>query len=496
MIINAQVSYQDDQQRYAIIDLGSNSFHILIARLVFNSMCPIANFSEHVRLASGVDSNGMLSDDMIQKALACLERFSGMIADIPSSNVRIVGTNVLRIIANRDRFLMPASKILSHKIDVISGYDEAKLIYLGISHTRSDDGLQSLIVDIGGGSTELVIGKQFIPKLVKSISVGCVSCTCNYFPDDELNEYRFDQLVFFVKQTLANFKDEFIRNSWQLVVGASGTIKAIGFLLKSEGYSFIDHDGLLFLKNKLLQFTKISSIVIPNLLPAKSPILPAGVAILLALFESLHIKIMEYSSGALREGVFYKLLNRTAYEDVKLRTVIGLQKRYRVNVELATRVKNHALDLFYQVEKALGLGTKDKELLTVSAQLHGVGGIISSEKYWAHSEYLLSNSMFDGFSEIDKFLIVKLVGTHRGDVDDNLSSDMSINYLRILILLRMSVILTYFFENKVECLVRTDSNCLQFEFQPGWLISRSDLQRVVSEEKDIFSKQISHLYFK
>ena len=309
----------------AAIDLGSNSFHMMLARLTQGELKPIDVMSEKVQLAAGLDANKELTPAAQQRGLECLSRFAQRIVSLPRSSVRIVGTNALREAKNAHVFMEQAEKILGTPLEIISGREEARLIYLGVSHTLADDHGKRLVIDIGGGSTEFIIGERFEPQELESLHMGCVSFTKRFFPDGVINETRFNQAKTAAMQELLAIRGRYAELGWRNSVGSSGTIKAVRNALVSNGLSdeAITAQGLKKLEEKLLEFSSVDDIDLVDVKPERRAVLPAGIAILSGIFESLKIDKMEYSHGALREGLLYDTIGRFEHEDVRARTKIG-----------------------------------------------------------------------------------------------------------------------------------------------------------------------------
>ena len=341
----------------AAIDLGSNSFHMVLAKVDHGEIRILERLGEKVQLAAGLDEQRQLSEEAMQRGLDCLRRFAQLIMGMPQGSVRIVGTNALREARNRSEFIRRAEAVLGHPVEVISGREEARLIYLGVSHSIADTPGKRLVCDIGGGSTEFVIGLRFEPLLRESLQMGCVSYTQRHFKDGKITPARYAQAYTAARLELMSIEHALRRHGWQDAVGASGTIKAVGLAIKGLGLSNgeVTADGLALLKRKLFKLGEVDKIELDGVKPDRRSIFPAGLAILEAIFDACELQSMSHSEGALREGVLYDLLGRHHHEDVRERTLSALQERYHVDLEQAARVEAKALSALAQVAPAWGL---------------------------------------------------------------------------------------------------------------------------------------------
>ncbi len=409
---SGQKSNTDAHSQLAAIDLGSNSFHLTIAREVQGELQLIDRIGEKVQLASGLDQHKHLDDASMQRGIACLERFAQRIQGIPDESVRIVGTNTLRIARNREVFIAQAEALLGSPVEVISGREEARLIYLGVAHSCADDEEQRLVIDIGGGSTELIIGKRFTPIELESLHMGCVSYTLNYFPEGKLKKRHFDEAIKAAHLQLLPLRKRFKKLGWDDVMGASGTIKAL-YRLTNEGQDSqqpLTLEHLYAIRDRLLAFSQISDINLENIKSRRATTLPGGVAILIALFEALGLENMGYSDGALREGLLYDHIGRLHHEDVRERTLIALMERYHVEREQAQAVEKTCQSFLAQTAFDDG---DNRNLLNWAARIHEIGLAISHSQFQKHGAYLVEHSDLMGFNQDEQLLLALLVRGHR-----------------------------------------------------------------------------------
>ena len=439
-----------DEELLAAIDMGSNSFHLAIARVDHGEVKKVASMSEKVQLAAGLDENKNLTEAAQQRGLACLARFVGRLSSVQANRMRIVATNALRQAKNGHEFIQKAAEILPKPIEIIAGREEARLIYLGVSHTMANSG-RRLVIDIGGGSTELIIGEEFEPIHTESLQMGCVAFTKAYFSEGEINQKSFDKAVVAARKELSGIANTYKTAGWDTVVGSSGTIKACRQITVNMGWSDekenLTREGLEKLKEKLLKFKHISEVDFDGLKEDRRAVLPAGVAILYAVFDVLELNKLVYSDGALREGVMYDLLGRFQHEDIRDRSVQALMGRYNADPKQAERVVKTAQHLFEGVAKTLNLNSEDSDLLRRAAYLHEIGLAISHAGYHRHGAYLLQHSDIAGFSQIDQNHLSHLVAHHRR----KLRSDSRVDVMKVggsklvylSLLLRLAVLLNH-----------------------------------------------------
>ena len=439
-----------DEELLAAIDMGSNSFHLAIARVDHGEVKKVASMSEKVQLAAGLDENKNLTEAAQQRGLACLARFVGRLSSVQPNRLRIVATNALRQAKNGHEFIQKAAEILPKPIEIIAGREEARLIYLGVSHTLANSG-RRLVIDIGGGSTELIIGEEFEPIHTESLQMGCVAYSKAFFPNGEINQKDFDKAVVAARKELSGIANTYRTAGWDTVVGSSGTIKACRQITVNMGWSDdkenLTREGLDKLKEKLLKFKHVSEVDFDGLKDDRRWVLPAGLAILYAIFEVLEIDKLVYSDGALREGVMYDLLGRFQHEDVRDRSVQALMGRYGADLKQARRVDETAQLLFARVAEQLGFNTEDRDLLRRAAYLHEIGLAISHGGYHRHGAYLLQHSDIPGFSQIDQIHLSHLVGHHRRKLRTDDKVDViragSRKLMHLCLILRLAVCLNH-----------------------------------------------------
>lgn len=336
-----------DRSQLAAVDLGSNSFHLVIARVHGEEVALLDREREQVQLAGGLGKHGRLGARAQERALACLRRFGQRLHAVRSARLRAVGTNTLRAASNREEFLARAEEALGRPIEVISGREEARLIYLGVAHSLPDAPGPRLVVDIGGGSTECILGERFEALEVHSLKMGCVQLTRKYFGDGTISRGALQEATLAAASEFRSIARKFRDAGWTHAVGASGTMRAAASVLRAQGWSEdgITRSGLEQLREALLGAGHVKRLKLDGLKSSRAPVFPGGLAILLALFDRMQPESLSVSSGALREGVLYDLLGRIRHEDVRERTIRNFQERQRVDRAQAARVERVALAL-------------------------------------------------------------------------------------------------------------------------------------------------------
>ncbi|MEZ6934094.1 exopolyphosphatase [Aeromonas sp. S19(2024)] len=404
-----------DNSLYAAVDLGSNSFHMVIARLTEGRMQIIDRIKERVRLAEGMDEQRRMSPEAMARGLDCLALFAERLTNIKPDQIRIAGTYTLRRASNARDFVHEAAKVLNHPIEIISGQEEARLIYQGVAHTQHIEG-QVLVVDIGGGSTELIIGEGFEHKALTSRKMGCVSFTQSFFGNGKLGEKAFNAAVLEAQHQLAPIINQYRKLGWQSCLGSSGSIRTVRDVLQGEEWTdgAITLAGLERLKEEMLKHKRVDQLKLAGLTEERQGVFAAAVAILLGLFTSLPIERMEYSDGALREGLLYEFEERLQHHDIRERTALALSTHYRIDKRQATRVESSVLSLFDVLSGPWEMPEEPyRAILGWAARLHEIGLAINYSGIHKHSAYILQNTDLPGFNQDDQALLAALVRFHR-----------------------------------------------------------------------------------
>jgi len=429
----------------AAVDLGSNSFHLVVAQLRPDArdFVVIDRLKQPVRLRMGLDNTGRLSTEAQNRALECLSRFGERLAGLARGDVRAVGTNTLRAARNGLPFLIRARRALGHKIEVISGYDEARLIYRGVARDLAGDG-RRLVVDIGGGSTELIVGDGPSPSDLDSLEMGCVSWTLRHFHDGNLTRKGFERAVVAARLELEPVVPRMRALGWASAIGASGTIKAVDKVVHAMlGLPHITPESLCKVRDAAIACRHVDRLQLPGLQAVRRPVFVGGLAVLCAVVDSLGIDTMTAAQGALREGVLLDLLGRLHHDDVRDDTVARLSVRFGVDPTHSERVRSTALRFFDQVQDAWSLTShRHRRLLGWAADLHEAGIFINHRAHHRHGGYLLQHADLPGFSRQDQAALGALVTVHRGSLSVNkvesVYAGRALPILRLAVLLRLA----------------------------------------------------------
>jgi exopolyphosphatase / guanosine-5'-triphosphate,3'-diphosphate pyrophosphatase len=432
----------------AAVDLGSNSFHMVVARHSHGQLVILDRLREMVRLAAGLDEQGRIDKTVAARCIECLQRFGQRLRDMKAESVRVVGTNTLRKAHRKQSFLERAREALGHPIEIISGIEEARLIYLGVANTMPNEPGRRLVVDIGGGSSELIIGEQFNTLRLESLHMGCVSLSLEHFGDGKVSEKRFRRARVAARLQLEPIQAAFRSQGWERAVGSSGTIRVIDELVRhfDANATAVTAPGLERLIRETIEAGQVSQLRLPGLTPERAPVFPGGLAILAEMFDALGIAQMRVAEGALREGLLYDIVGRFKDEDARERTVRGMQQRYHVDPEQAQRVEATSLSLLRQVASAWSITEADAEtLLGWAARLHEIGLDVSHSQYQKHGAYLLEHADMPGFPREEQRLLAYLVGRHRRKISQDDAAELIPPWDRkaeyLMLMLRLAVLL-------------------------------------------------------
>jgi exopolyphosphatase / guanosine-5'-triphosphate,3'-diphosphate pyrophosphatase len=482
----------------AAIDLGSNSFRLEIGRLSLGQIHRVEYLKETVRQGNGLDSERLLSEDAMQRGWECLARFAERLSGFKKQQVRAVATQTLREARNRDEFLVRAKQILGFPIEVISGREEARLIYQGVSRLLPQSQDQRLVIDIGGRSTELILGQGLEASVTESYRVGSVAWSMKYFRQGQLDESAFDRAEIAAKAILDEALSLYPRNAWDVAYGSSGTVGAVGDILSVAGWSqgIIDREGLVWLKRCMLRAQHADKLRLEGLKEDRRAVIGGGVSVLMALFDLLDIDVLHVADGALRHGVLYDMLEREdEHEDVRATTVRRLQKNFGVDLAQAERVRRVALELLTQLSPDVSQHetTRIRRKLEWAGQLHEMGALISHSDYHKHGAYILDNSDATGFAVSELHRLSLLVLGHRGklrklnvDFDDEA-------FAMQLMCLRLSVILCHARRDpdhqslKLSC-SGTPTRQFTLELPAAWVNKYPQSTHLLNEEVQAWQK--------
>jgi len=406
------------QSLLAAVDLGSNSFRLQVARVVDDQLYMLDGLREAVRLAAGLGEDKRLDQAAQQRALSCLHKFGERLRGLPREAVRAVGTNSLRVARNAPEFLQQAEAALGFPIEVIAGREEARLIYLGVAQGLPQTDERRMVMDIGGGSTEFIIGNGLQPLKLESLYMGCVSYSGRYFPDGKINKANLKQAELAARNEVQAIASEFAHGNWEVALGSSGSARVLCDILEQNTYTDggITREGLEQLRVQLLKVGDVNKLDMAGLKPDRIPVLPGGFAIMYAAFSELGIERMQPALGALREGVLYDLLGRFTHNDMREATVQQFMRRYHVDMHQAARV-THLADLLAGQFLEGQVGADESHLLAWAANLHEIGISVAHSGYHKHTAYILANADMPGFSRKEQSLLSLLTLAHRGGLE-------------------------------------------------------------------------------
>jgi exopolyphosphatase/guanosine-5'-triphosphate,3'-diphosphate pyrophosphatase len=430
----------------AAVDLGSNSFHLVVARVEHGEPRVIDRLRDSVRLAAGLRADGSLDAAHRARAMTCLARFGQRIAGIPSARVRAVATNTVRRLASPQTFLSAAEAALGHPVEVVSGREEGRLIFLGVAHGLPASREPRLVIDVGGGSTEFIIGRGLAPLHTESVQAGCIASTLHFFPGGKLTRKRWQRARMELGVLLQQFAEDYREAGWQEAYGSSGSAKAIGAVVEAMGLSDdgITPAALAAVREALLAQGQIASLRLPGLAEERAPVIAGAVAIFESAFEVLGITHMRVCESSMREGLLWDLLGRAGGSDPRTASIDALASRYGVDRAQARRVESTALQLFDQVARAWQLDGEAREWLSWAARVHEIGLAIAHSQHHHHGAYILRHADLAGFSRQEQQLLAAIVESHRRKPDKAVFTALPQRYRRlarhITALLRLAVL--------------------------------------------------------
>ena len=478
----------------AAVDLGSNSFRLQVGRVVNDQIYPLDSLKESVRLASGLTPDKRLDAAAQGRAIDALRRFRERLGGLDGGAVRAVATNALRVAKNAAEFLPLAEEALGFPIEIIAGREEARLIYIGASHSLPSASHKRLVVDIGGGSTEFIIGKRHEPQLMESLYMGCVSYTLRFFPDRRIDRKRLREAQSAAAKEIELIAHDYLSLGWKEAVGSSGSARAIADVLEMNrlnpnGESGITRAGLNRLCALLIKAGSAEALDLQGVKTDRLPVLPGGIAIMSAIFETLNIEHMTYADGALRLGVLYDLLGRFHHHDMRDSTVAQFTRRYQIERAQAERVLHTAMSALAQ----LGEGSVDEteaNFLGWAARLHEIGISVAHNAYHKHGAYILTYADMPGFSKKDQARLAALVLGHRGKLEKLASSAQGESLWKLVFCLRLAVLLHRTRDDRAlpAWQVRQSPNGMVLEMPGEWLAENPWTTAALTEEVAVWSQ--------
>jgi len=435
-----------DGELMAAVDMGSNSFHIVVARMEHGEPRVIDRLRDTVRMAAGLRADGSLDAAHRTRALACLARFGQRIAGLPSMRVRAVATNTVRRLASPQTFLTAAEAALGHPIEIVSGREEGRLIFLGAAHDLPASREPRLVIDVGGGSTEFIIGRGLAPLHTESVQAGCIASTLRFFPGGKLTRKRWQRATSDIGVLLQQFAEDYRESGWQEAYGSSGTAKSIGAVVQAMKFSDdgITPAALASLREVLLDQGSVGAIKLPGLVEERVPVIAGGVAIFEAAFAALGIERLRVCESSMREGLLWDLLGRAGGSDPRTASIDALAARYGVDRAQTRRVEATALQLFDQAAKPWKLAADVREWLSWAARVHEIGLAIAHSQHHHHGAYILRHADLAGFSRQEQQLLAAVIDTHRRKPDKAVIAALPQRYRQlaryITALLRLAVL--------------------------------------------------------
>lgn len=487
-----------DGDLLAAVDLGSNSFHLVVARYTLGQLRIVDRIKEMVRLAEGLDGSGGLRPDVAARALECLARFGQKLRMVPPTQVRAIATNTVRQLRNPQSFLLPAETALGHGIEVVAGREEARLCYLGVAHGHPPGKSRRLVIDVGGGSTEFIIGDGMVPVERESLQMGCVATTKRFFGNGRITRKRWKDAQLEMAAEFQQFATLYRQLGWKETYGSSGTIKAIGEIceaLKLAKGGTITDTALAALADRLLAFDLLDTIKLPGLGTERQPVIVGGVLVLATAFEALDIRKLHVSESAMREGILHDMVGRGSKTDPREESVSALSIRYAIDAVQAERVEATALALFDQIDAGWGLEAPDRQMLAWAARLHELGLAIAHSQYHVHGAYILEHSDIAGFSRTEQQFLATLVRNQRRALRltsfEGLPDRLAPAAQRCALLLRLAVLLHRAHEaGKIPGLrIRVGGGEIELKLSKRWLdahpLTRADLDTEREHLRDI-----------
>ena len=470
----------------AAVDLGSNSFRLEVARVAGDQLYPLDSLKETVRLAGGLGADKMLDEATQARALACLHRFGERLRGLSPEAIRCVGTSTLRVARNAEEFIPKAEIALGHPIEIVAGREEARLIYLGVAHSLAASPDRRLVVDIGGGSTELIIGHGLKSHERESLHMGCVNYSGRFFPGGKVDKASLKAAEMSARVEVERIARGFSPDNWQQAVGSSGTARALREILEQNGWSArgISADGLAQLRSQMIKAGHVDALELAGLSRDRRPVIAGGFAIMAGVFAELGIEQMDVAETAMREGILYDLLGRFHKQDMREATVEEFMRRYHIDTQQAARIKRVALKLL----AAGGGGSEnDVRFLDWVARLHEIGLSVSHSGYHRHSGYILENADMPGFSRTEQARLALLARAQRGallKVPEFPAGEVLDDDRLLVWVLRQAVILCRSRSEPRLPEVKVEATAKRFHLglPEGWLARRPLTQRALEEE--------------
>lgn len=478
----------------AAVDLGSNSFRLQLAKVVDGHLIFHDSMRELVRLGAGLSSDNTLNKETQKRAIECLQRFGERLRGLPPQAVRAVATNTFRVAKNAPELLKAAQDALGFPIEIIAGREEARMIFVGVSHGLPKANHKRLVIDIGGGSTEFIIGEGLSPIHMESLYMGCVSYSLKFFPNGKVSEAAFDKATISAAAEIQSISKKFHSKHWQEAVASSGTARSLGEVLRLNNLSNgeVTEQGLRHLKQILIKAKDVKKLSLNGLSVDRASVIAGGLAIMLAAFDVLGIKNLTVANSALREGVLYELLGRMQHQDTRTITVNSFMRRYHVDKEQVKRVQTLALNLLENTQQHITMDdTLAKQYLTWAAMLHEIGISIAHSGYHKHSAYIVENADMPGFSKMDQEMLGLLLRAQRRSLSKLPSLSINEDRCLLIMVLRLSVLFHRNRQNNSmpKLHLTWEKSGFSLSLQQSWLsknpLTQSELVAEVNLWKDV-----------
>lgn len=427
----------------ATVDLGSNSFRLQIAQNNNGQPQIIENIKQMVRLAGGLDSNKMLNQEAQERALLCLAQFGERLRGFQPEQVRAVATNTFRVAKNIQEFLPKAEAALGFPIEVIAGREEARLIYTGVVHTYPNNGQKMLIIDIGGGSTEFIIGSDLHPILTESLPLGCVTYSMRFF-QNKISEKDFQAAINAARAEIQRISKLYKREYWDITLGTSGSAKSIANVIATEKLSEngMTLNAMKKLAQRIIAEGSVKKAKLEGLKPERMEVFAGGLAVMMAAFEELEIKQMAFTEAALRDGLFFDFIERQLDSDMREETALQFQQRYHVGKSQALRVEKLAHQFLSHLSKTFTVQEFEywSNYLRWAAMLHEIGLDIAHTAYHKHTAYILAQADMSGFSRAEQELLATITLAQRGDLKKMVQTQAKPMLWNAILALRLAVL--------------------------------------------------------
>ncbi|WMY94702.1 MAG: exopolyphosphatase [Arsenophonus sp.] len=476
-----------------VIDLGSNSFHMIIVRIINHSLQILTRIKKRIHLVNGLNKENKLSEKSMQHAMACLALFAERLEGFPSENICIVGTHALREAININIFLERANMVIPYPINIISEKEEARLIFMGVEYTQPEKG-KKLVIDVGGGSTEFIIGENFKPLLMESKKIGCINFSRQFFIDNRMNKTNFERAYCLTRKKIENVAYEYQKIGWDFVFGSSGTIKIIHAVLHHLGNldGIIHAEDLVKLKKMILKHRNFTLLDLPGLSKERSHMFLPGLAILCGIFDSFKIKQLYLSQGALREGILYEMKKKFNYHDTYKNTTSNLLDLYNIDKEQIQRVSK-TIELLYtqwaHQNKKLA-NPQIKCILSWAVMLHEIGLNINHIGSHRHAAYILYNTNLPGLNKEEQLLLVILVRFYKKSLKFNFIPKLNLfkkkEYFPMIKLLRLAILLNNQRQSTTiphSLRLQTHQNCWTLYFPDLYLKNNTLISLDLEKEK-------------